>query len=335
MFQTFADDNRVANPVARQLFKPIPESKKSCLDDLVNVILPVCPSACFLQYVSSERCQPDLAESDTNVGMVIEVNTEDKEPATLLQLAENCDSVGQFLKEIPVYTAAQVSHIEELTRKQSASPDWTKMRKGMITASTVKRVVSKVEKLKIDQTTESSALVKLLAGYSAPPPNMPALKYGREMESHAKTCYTKVMRQFGHTSLTVRDSGLFVLAEHPYLGASPDGIVDCSCCGSGLLEVKCPLKAAGLIPDECNVDCLELVDDKLLLKRNHSYFFQVQMQMGVTSKQWCDFFVYSSGGYVRERIFFNSGLWNEILNAGVYFFQNILAEELVHKKLKC
>ena len=27
---------------------------------------------------------------------------------------------------------------------------------------------------------------------------------------------------------------------YPFLGASPDGLVCCSCCGKGLLEIKCP-----------------------------------------------------------------------------------------------
>ncbi|ROL44817.1 hypothetical protein DPX16_2167 [Anabarilius grahami] len=29
-------------------------------------------------------------------------------------------------------------------------------------------------------------------------------------------------------------------AQHPYLGASPDGKEYCDCCGSGCLEIECP-----------------------------------------------------------------------------------------------
>ena len=27
---------------------------------------------------------------------------------------------------------------------------------------------------------------------------------------------------------------------YPHLGATPDGIVQCMCCGKGVVEVKCP-----------------------------------------------------------------------------------------------
>ena len=36
----------------------------------------------------------------------------------------------------------------------------------------------------------------------------------------------------------------------PYIGASPDEIVCCSCCGEGVLEVKCPLCVKEIFPDE-------------------------------------------------------------------------------------
>ena len=43
-----------------------------------------------------------------------------------------------------------------------------------------------------------------------------------------------------HKNLNVSESGLVLMEENPFMEASPDSNVDCSCCGSGLLEVKCP-----------------------------------------------------------------------------------------------
>ena len=42
----------------------------------------------------------------------------------------------------------------------------------------------------------------------------------------------------GHDQLSVSPVGLFISVEHPYVGASPDAMVCCSCCGSGICEVK-------------------------------------------------------------------------------------------------
>ena len=36
----------------------------------------------------------------------------------------------------------------------------------------------------------------------------------------------------------VEDCGLFIDRDHPFIAASPDGLVTCSCCGEGLCEVK-------------------------------------------------------------------------------------------------
>lgn len=41
-----------------------------------------------------------------------------------------------------------------------------------------------------------------------------------------------------HKNLKVSDSGFFTSVEHPYVGASPDSLVECSCCGQGICEVK-------------------------------------------------------------------------------------------------
>ena len=43
-----------------------------------------------------------------------------------------------------------------------------------------------------------------------------------------------------HVEFEVEATGLHVNPKYPYLGASPDGLVMCACCGNGLLEVKCP-----------------------------------------------------------------------------------------------
>ncbi len=34
--------------------------------------------------------------------------------------------------------------------------------------------------------------------------------------------------------------GLVLSPDWPHLGASPDGVVACNCCGQGVLEVRCP-----------------------------------------------------------------------------------------------
>ena len=45
------------------------------------------------------------------------------------------------------------------------------------------------------------------------------------------------------------------------------------------------------------------------------YYFQVQGQLAITGKKWCDFVVWTlkQPMYV-ERIYFDENLWNDMLN---------------------
>ena len=51
-----------------------------------------------------------------------------------------------------------------------------------------------------------------------------------------------------------RECGLFIHDTKQFLGASPDLFVECSCCGKGILEVKCPFFIANDIPTDLNLD---------------------------------------------------------------------------------
>lgn len=68
------------------------------------------------------------------------------------------------------------------------------------------------------------------------------------------------------------------------MGARPDGIVQCDCCGIGVLEVKCPFLCAdksiqSVAIENRNFFLHEDDEGMLTLKQNHAYFYQVQMEM--------------------------------------------------------
>ena len=59
-----------------------------------------------------------------------------------------------------------------------------------------------------------------------------------------------------------------------------------------------------------------LVDGDIQLATSHDYYFQVQGQLGVTGRKWCDFFVYTQKGFHLERIPFNKELWELMVVQG-------------------
>ncbi|GLV38597.1 hypothetical protein CBL_08590 [Carabus blaptoides fortunei] len=53
-----------------------------------------------------------------------------------------------------------------------------------------------------------------------------------------------------YENVYVVSTGLHLSISHPQLGASPDGIITCSYCGTGCFEVKCPFSKKN---EECNM----------------------------------------------------------------------------------
>lgn len=95
-----------------------------------------------------------------------------------------------------------------------------------------------------------------------------------------------------HKSFECHTVGLVNL-EHPHLGASPGGVISCACCGTGLLESKCPCKHRDQHP-HCVTDpsfYLHQVSGTVVLKTTHDYYVQIQGQMAICKKYiyYCDF----------------------------------------------
>ena len=135
---------------------------------------------------------------------------------------------------------------------------------------------------------------------------------------------------------------MFVDTERAYLGASPDALVTCACCGDGLLEIKCPRSIVMEEPNSNNWEALiskpqdvntDLIHGTSRLKQDHQYYYQIQCQMGITGRPWCDFFVYTQGGFHLERIPYQEDMWQDAKNIAEQFFIEYLAPELVSRKI--
>lgn len=69
---------------------------------------------------------------------------------------------------------------------------------------------------------------------------------------------------------------------------------------------------------------------RLILKRAHTYYCQVQGQMGIGGRKWCDFIVYTKKGIHVERIDFNESFWtDELLPKLCTFYDKCVAPEIV------
>ena len=65
-----------------------------------------------------------------------------------------------------------------------------------------------------------------------------ATAWGCDHESHARLKYAAFFSSAHQNLDVIGECGLFISSEYPFMAASPDGIISCSCCGGGICEIK-------------------------------------------------------------------------------------------------
>ena len=120
------------------------------------------------------------------------------------------------------------------------------------------------------------------------------------------------------------------------MGASPDAVVHdpSSTEQFGLAEVKCPYSCRHLTPidaaessDFCSAVEVDTSGERHLKLNEHMYYSQIQGQMAITERHWCDFIVYTERGV---SIPFDAEFRNtKLLPKLIEFFENCLAPEIV------
>ena len=111
-------------------------------------------------------------------------------------------------------------------------------------------------------------------------------------EDEARVAYVDLVSK-EHQNLSIKTSGLIINPCWPYnIGASPDGIVECSCCGMCCLEIKRPhSNRNGNIQALIDNDLYIYRDSnlKVLVKEDHEYYYQMQTQLLVSKLEKCHF----------------------------------------------
>lgn len=98
------------------------------------------------------------------------------------------------------------------------------------------------------------------------------------------------------TTNMVLPCGLLISIDHPYLAASPDGLV----CSLTVLEAKCPYSIRNELITANNLDYLEMANNKIALKKSSNHYYQVQTQMYVVTvgRQFCDFIIWTKKDFL-------------------------------------
>ena len=170
---------------------------------------------------------------------------------------------------------------------EQGSYEWLSMRLGKVTASRVKDVLTKGRGTATSKTAESymvELIAELLTGQSKPFFENDAMRWGTETEPQARQMY-----EVNNGFVTVKEVAFVELNDQ--VGVSPDGLVG----DDGLLEIKCPTTATQIkraLSDDYSAD----------------YKAQIQMQLWVTGRKWCDFVSFDPRldgevSYLQQRVF--------------------------------
>lgn len=150
---------------------------------------------------------------------------------------------------------------------EQGSQEWLTMRLGKVTASRVKDLMSNGRGGGLSKSSESymfELIAEILSGKSKPFFENDAMRWGTETEPQARAMYELM------TDNEVKEVAFIELNE--FVGMSPDGLVG----DKGLLEIKCPAthtQIARALSDSYHSDYKE----------------QIQMQLWVSGRKWCDF----------------------------------------------
>ena len=229
-------------------------------------------------------------------------------------------------------TEKERNAVFENTVGQASIQEWHDQRKGRLTASRFHQICTRSKSLQASSSTDADCLVSTLLGYNKAP-NTAALKHGQSMEPHAKANYLSVAKK-NHRKLVSSEAGLVIMPEKPFIAVSPDLLIECLCCGQGLVEIKCPYSIRGTTPSSSNLAYLEEIEGKTTLKKNSDYYYQIQGQMAVTGRAYTDLVVFTTHGNFIERINFYELFWLDMLIKLEWFWVNCLCPEVLYKTIK-
>lgn len=145
---------------------------------------------------------------------------------------------------------------------EQRSDEWYKARRGVLTASACESFMTSGMR----KTFVNKMLAEIITGESEPFELNQYMQWGIDTEDKARNTYE------ARSGNKVEQVGFVYKDEDKRIGCSPDGLIG----EDGLIEIKCPMSKTHL---------------GYLLENEppKKYFLQMQFQMYITGRKWCDF----------------------------------------------
>ncbi|XP_014674875.1 PREDICTED: uncharacterized protein LOC106814988 [Priapulus caudatus] len=238
------------------------------------------------------------------------------------ELQQKCEDLAQSLS----VSRDEITHLEKHTRSQAKSLIWHEHRSGRITASSAYTI--------LHTDSDKPAPSVILRSTKPNPTEIRAapLVYGRENEKRVFMMAGQFLGKT-HSNFELSQSGLMISEEKPWLSASADGVMQCSCHGTRVLEIKCPYTARNSQPEEFLHDQSLFVFDGTL-KKTHQYYTQVELEMYVHNVEACEFVVYVNDSLIHRTITRDEEYLTGILPRLETFWKRHITRELLTRYME-
>ena len=238
-----------------------------------------------------------------------------QQPVSLTEIKDRAERI----KKKRFITKEEVESVERGTREQSNCQLWFDHRAPRITTSKCKRAL--VQK----GTSPKKALSDILQYKNQVSTDL--MKDGIESEPAIIEKYSK------ETNVEVHKSGLFISKTHPFLAASPDGLIG----DDKLVEVKKvhPKDNEGLLESLVRRRiCKKNGKGQLILCPTHSYYYQVQQQLFCSGRKVEDLVASDGDSMYIETVKYDEAFWEKNLPRLQGFFYDCMLLEMAYPRVK-
>ncbi|XP_060803394.1 uncharacterized protein LOC132902430 [Amyelois transitella] len=210
--------------------------------------------------------------------------------------------------------------LERRTILQAESMEWRQERKLRLTASVFGKVCKR-GLIKCGPLVKNLVTEKNLE-------HVKSISYGQSHEALARE------QLECHLKKPIRSCGLFIDQNLPFLGASPDGLVE----DDKIVEIKCPYAARDLSVDDA-IKTKKILfwkiskDGNTVLNKRHDWFFQAQGQIHIAQRKTCIFAVWTNVDMKIEMIEEDLLFWNDMEEKLIKFYFSCLLPELIDSRL--
>ncbi|KAH9365161.1 hypothetical protein HPB48_015773 [Haemaphysalis longicornis] len=154
---------------------------------------------------------------------------------------------------------------------------------------------------------------------------------GGKNEANALAKYQQLTKELHH-DVEFHQAGLLISQEYVFLGATPDLLVKCSCCGEGTVEVKCPWtvrdgQLCDLLREKSS--CVSECEGSLRLKKSHRYYYPDPGATVCVEKGVLRLLLWTCTEIHVERVKADKEFLLPLLQAAEGFFKKVLLPELV------